>query len=221
MLLSLISYNPTDPSFSFYQTSPQKIHNLLGIFGAYLSDLMFQLFGLGSFLLVLIFFQFSIRLFFTFQLNLKFLNIISWLLLIFSACGILSLGLGRVSLGNFSGNGGGLLGDLISQFLTKYFNIIGAYILLLLVFILSLMVSTGLSFSRSGNYCLKFFFLVKKAVDNLSRNTKRFFLRIRRKKIWQKVFFREKEKNFSPSEENGSQNLEKEPAIIPPAAKIS
>ncbi len=221
MLLSLISYNPTDPSFSFYQTSRQKIHNLLGVTGAYLSDLMLQVFGLGSFLLVLIFFQFSLRVLFTLRLNLRFLNIISSLFLVFSACGILSLGLERVSLGNFSGNGGGLLGDLTSRFLTKYFNIIGAYILLLFAFTLSLMVSTGLSFSRSGNYCLNFFFLVKKGVDSLSRNTKRFFLRIRRKKIWQKVFFREKEKNFSPSEENGSQNLEKEPAIITPASKIS
>ncbi|MBW1679286.1 MAG: DNA translocase FtsK 4TM domain-containing protein, partial [Deltaproteobacteria bacterium] len=46
ILLSLISYNSDDPSFFLYDTEPQKIHNLLGIVGSYISDLMLQVFGL-------------------------------------------------------------------------------------------------------------------------------------------------------------------------------
>src|SRR6185437_15919581 len=51
LLLSLISYRPTDPSFNTVGSS--VAHNWAGIFGATLSDLLFQFEGFAAFCLTL------------------------------------------------------------------------------------------------------------------------------------------------------------------------
>ncbi len=51
ILISLISYHPFDPSLFSVTIPDQKIHNLGGSVGAYLSGLAFYYFGLTSFLL--------------------------------------------------------------------------------------------------------------------------------------------------------------------------
>jgi len=51
LLLSLATYHPSDPSLntSTGVTGPHAVHNLIGPTGAYLSDLMLQVFGLTAF----------------------------------------------------------------------------------------------------------------------------------------------------------------------------
>ena len=49
LFLSLATYSPEDPNFIF--SGSAKVSNLLGIKGSYLSDLLFQSFGLISFLI--------------------------------------------------------------------------------------------------------------------------------------------------------------------------
>ena len=110
ILLSLISYNPEDPSFFFYNSNPQKIDNFLGIVGSYLSALLFQTLGLSSFLLVLLALQLSIRLFLTLQFPLKLLDCFGWVGLMLSTSGILSLTLEKVSLGKGAVQADGFLG---------------------------------------------------------------------------------------------------------------
>ncbi len=51
LILCLYSFHPQDPSFNLYQPVPAKIHNLGGLIGAYLSDILWQVFGFSSFLL--------------------------------------------------------------------------------------------------------------------------------------------------------------------------
>src|SRR5262245_45763475 len=50
--LSLISFNPDDPSFNISRNPsfPDKAHNFIGTFGAYVSDLFLQVLGFASFL---------------------------------------------------------------------------------------------------------------------------------------------------------------------------
>ncbi len=52
MGLSLISFNPEDPSFNISRNPdfPEKAHNFIGTLGAYVSDLFLQLLGFASFL---------------------------------------------------------------------------------------------------------------------------------------------------------------------------
>ena len=49
LLLALISYSPSDPNFIFPQNT--EIHNVLGFYGSYISDLFFQSIGIISYLL--------------------------------------------------------------------------------------------------------------------------------------------------------------------------
>ena len=49
LLLSLITYSPSDPNFIFPENT--KIENLLGYQGSYVSDLFFQSLGLSAFLI--------------------------------------------------------------------------------------------------------------------------------------------------------------------------
>ena len=173
IVLSLLSYHSDDPSFSSYQSSPEKISNLLGVVGSYLSDFIYQFFGLSSFLFALILFQLSLRLFFTLTPPFQFFQGFFWLSLIFSTAGILSLSLGEITIHNFSGNAGGVSGYIISDFLSKYLNQIGASILLLLFFIPSLMAVTKFSFRRAGTLFITFFSFLKKISVRLLKSRKK------------------------------------------------
>ena len=51
LLISLISYSPSDPNFIFPDNT--IIHNLLGFQGSYISDLFFQSIGVIAYLLSL------------------------------------------------------------------------------------------------------------------------------------------------------------------------
>jgi DNA segregation ATPase FtsK/SpoIIIE, S-DNA-T family len=54
LFLSLATYHPADPSLdTATQVSPQAVHNWIGVFGAFLSDLLLQSLGICAFLLPL------------------------------------------------------------------------------------------------------------------------------------------------------------------------
>ncbi|MDQ7031689.1 MAG: DNA translocase FtsK [Desulfonauticus sp.] len=53
--ISLFSYSPSDPSFNSSGFIGKSVHNKAGLIGAYLAGLLFDLFGLGAFLLVAFF----------------------------------------------------------------------------------------------------------------------------------------------------------------------
>lgn len=61
-LLSLLSYHPSDPSFN--QASDSQVLNWMGAAGAYVADPLFQFLGLPAFMLAVLFFIWSLRLFF-------------------------------------------------------------------------------------------------------------------------------------------------------------
>ncbi len=48
LFISLVSYHPFDPSFNT-STSALRVENLTGLLGAYISDLMLQVFGLAAY----------------------------------------------------------------------------------------------------------------------------------------------------------------------------
>ena len=57
--LSLVSYHPIDPSLNSVGNPLSDIHNYCGYVGSFLSDFLYQLFGLQSWLLVYILFHWS------------------------------------------------------------------------------------------------------------------------------------------------------------------
>ena len=61
LLTALLSYSPDDPNFIFQNQN--KINNLLGLKGSYISDLFFQTIGLISFLIPITIFFTGINIF--------------------------------------------------------------------------------------------------------------------------------------------------------------
>jgi S-DNA-T family DNA segregation ATPase FtsK/SpoIIIE len=50
LTLSLISYNPHDPSFNNQPSEPRQPTNLIGLAGSYIADICFQIFGWPAFI---------------------------------------------------------------------------------------------------------------------------------------------------------------------------
>ncbi len=222
MFLSLISYYAKDPSLSYYTNRPQTIHNLLGIIGSCLADLLFQGFGFSAFLLVVAFFHLSVRLFITLKFSFRLLKSLSFLGLMFSTAGLLNLNLGKVTLINFSGNAGGLLGSILSDFLIKYLNKAGSNILLILVLVLSLRLYANFSFIQLGRFIFIGLTFLGKGLLFLFKTGKKIFTQKKADRAETKPL---KKKEPLPlfREREEPQIIQKEPVIIAPPApdKIS
>ena len=63
LFLAVISYTPTDPSLSNYETSTTKISNIGGIIGSYLADILIRFLGLSAYWLPLFLLITSVKLF--------------------------------------------------------------------------------------------------------------------------------------------------------------
>jgi len=144
ILLSLVSYDPTDPSFFFYTSKKiREINNWMGIVGSYLAGFLFEGFGFASFFIPFVMIVFAIS--FVFRLEWKYylIKILGWVGILFATSSLMSLWFRPLYREPLMG---GFLGEIISRILVRYFNRPGATILLILALILSFILGTGLSF---------------------------------------------------------------------------
>ncbi len=146
-VLSLISYHPSDPSFNVsHATRVKVIHNLGGIVGSYLSDLLLQGLGLTSYLIPLAIGTLACFLFLPMPVGMSYGKGVGFLLIILSTATGLGLEVDTIRILGRKVLAGGVLGDLSSRLLERYFNLPGASIIVLVVFIVAISLSTGLSF---------------------------------------------------------------------------
>ena len=145
LLLCLISYHPADPSFNRYVTAVSKPHNLIGSFGSHTADILIRLIGLSAFLLPPFFFILSCRYFKQSGFRHGIAGAFSFAAFLFSTAGIFTLILKELDIYNARLQAGGILGDILTEFLNRYFNYTGAYLLLLLITVISLMILIDLS----------------------------------------------------------------------------
>ena len=157
IFLSLTSYSPEDPNFVFPKNT--EIQNIFGIQGSFISDLLFQSFGLISFL-------FSFTLFFTGINIFKSKNVLLIIENIFYT--ILYSIFGSLFFSVFyknsfwltiNGNGGFLGNFLENTFLFYFININEqiSYYLLIFVIIILFLISINFSISSTLNF-IKFLF---------------------------------------------------------------
>jgi len=135
LLIALISYSPNDPNFIFPSTT--KINNLLGFQGSFTSDLLFQAFGVISYLIPLTLIFTGINIFKLKQIFFSVENIFFGILYIIFGSIFFNLFYNETFEFYINGNGG-FVGEFLSNsFLGKIFLIyenISFYILILLVF---------------------------------------------------------------------------------------
>jgi len=135
LLVALLSYSPNDPNFIFPSTT--KINNLLGFQGSFTSDLLFQAFGVISYLIPLTLIFTGINIFKLKQIFFSVENIFFGILYVIFGSIFFNLFYNETFEFYINGNGG-FVGEFLSNsFLGNIFLIyknISFYILILLVF---------------------------------------------------------------------------------------
>jgi len=148
LILCLYSFHPQDPSFNLYQSVPAKIHNLGGLIGAYLSDILWQVFGCSSFLLPIALLVRGISIFANRNPEHRGLRWIGFGLLVISCATLLNIFIGEVRLFSYEGTAGGVLGRVVGSFLERYLSVVGTSLLVILIFLSSTTLTTGLSLRK-------------------------------------------------------------------------
>ncbi|HEY2989094.1 MAG TPA: DNA translocase FtsK 4TM domain-containing protein [Candidatus Binatia bacterium] len=132
LALSLLSYNPRDRSLSTPSGS-LVTHNWGGPAGAYFADILLQALGLSCYLLPLFLFILCYGLFYDSYEGVRRTKLGGGVLLIWSAATLLSLAR-TVDAG---WQAGGVIGDFTAQRLVAFFGQVGAYVIALPTFLLS------------------------------------------------------------------------------------
>ena len=161
IFIALVSYESSDPAF-FNKSSSTTILNLGGPLGANISDFLFTLIGMGSYLILLIGCVWALQtIFFQDLYNSKikiFVRFISSLILLISFCSILEY--------YFVNNAGGYLGKLIFTNLSGVLGFIGSLIFLVIFIIpasslsfnfswIAVLDFTGTTLLKTGNLALQ------------------------------------------------------------------
>ena len=148
LFLALASYSPLDPSLNSASvlTGSHAARNWIGILGAYLSDIVLQFFGIGSFLLPAFLAMLGARWFRSRAVQSPIAKTLGgiWLLMFVPA-------LLAILPGEFRWMGAipieGLVGRIVGDVLIRYLNVAGAYIVCTTVLAVALYLTTAFSFS--------------------------------------------------------------------------
>ncbi|MDQ5984468.1 MAG: DNA translocase FtsK [Syntrophus sp. SKADARSKE-3] len=150
LLLCLLSFYPLDPSFTHFVAGDVKTHNLIGAFGSYTADIMIRLLGFSALFIPLILFLCAYRYFRepAFTVSRAFAGGFCCFLISFSS--LAALILNQIELLGQKYRAGGIIGYGVQTYLNYYFDVVGSYLLVLLVLILSLMLTMDLSLVTVG-----------------------------------------------------------------------
>ncbi len=148
LFLALASYSPLDPSLNSASilTGSHAARNWIGIFGAYLSDVILQFWGLGSFLLPIFIGMLGMRWFRSRAVQTPIAKTLGgiWLLMFVPALlAILPVQIrwmGAIPIE-------GLVGRIVGDVLIRYLNVAGAYIVCTTILAVALYLTTAFSFS--------------------------------------------------------------------------
>jgi S-DNA-T family DNA segregation ATPase FtsK/SpoIIIE len=146
IFISLVSYSSLDPSLSSVSSLSGDIENLGGPFGAYLSDALFSVIGLGAYLFLTIISFAAVKTLFFYQQTDSLHNAIQITSAIFLISSFSTLCEFYYSGDYFpQSSSGGLVGNLLFTNLSNIFGVVGSLIFIVIFFLAS--VSLTFSFS--------------------------------------------------------------------------
>jgi len=147
LFLSLVSYNPADPSlFSFSSQKIKVINNWMGIVGAYIAGLLFQGVGFPSFLICLVLGLCAFSFILNWEWKYPLVKLGGWTIILLATSSLFSLWMKPLKVYAQDLLVGGFIGEILSRQLVRYFNLPGATILFVVILILGFVLGTGLSF---------------------------------------------------------------------------
>lgn len=151
--LCLFSYSPTDPAINSASNISEP-KNFCGVVGAYLSDILFIVFGIGAYMACAVLFLMSLLQFLGREIRMRVRELLYYCGIVAFSATLLQLRFETVTIHGHAIDGGGIIGELIGQTLASLLNRPGAYIFstasLLLLFTLATKLSlrtiaTGIS----------------------------------------------------------------------------
>ncbi len=145
LTLCLASYSPTDPALNSVSNVPY-VKNWGGLVGAYIADILYIVFGFSSYILVAVLFLVSVLQFMGRSIRLRVREVFFYVGMLTCASALIHLQLSTFSIRGHEVAGGGILGGLLGEVLTHYFNRAGAYIFSSVAFLLLFTLATHLSF---------------------------------------------------------------------------
>lgn len=151
LLLSLFSYDPRDPSPN--SVGPQRDpHNLIGVVGAFVSDVFLQWFGLASLLVPVLLVIVAMRAFSTKDPSFPTRKATGATLLLIAFSGFLAL-FPEIKIGLLTRSyNGGAIGHMIESGLAGFMSTVGAAIVLTVSSVLTLMLTMEISLARIGSW---------------------------------------------------------------------
>jgi S-DNA-T family DNA segregation ATPase FtsK/SpoIIIE len=148
LFLALASYSPLDPSLNSASVldGSHAARNWIGIIGGYLSDIVLQFFGIGSFLLPVFLAMLGVRWFRSRAIQAPIAKSLGALWLLMFVPALLAILPGHLRwMGEIPIEG--LAGRIIGDVLIRYLNVAGAYIVCTTVLAVALYLTTAFSFS--------------------------------------------------------------------------
>ncbi len=208
LLVSLISYNPEDPSWA--TSSGKKISNFGGRVGASLAEAFLQFLGVAALFFPAAFFYLGIRSSLPGEKDPLWIKIIEFILFTLIIAAILSLFWDTIHWSGAQMAAGGLAGSLVSGFLTRYFNHLGSFLILLVCLLVIFIFSTHISLREIFDYISRFFqFLFKEVRIRIVHYQKE----KQREKMRKKVI-----KKYAPAEKSKIPSESKAPGQAAPPA---
>ena len=151
LLLALLTYSPVDPAFSV-TGGDGHVENRMGPAGAWFADLAFLLFGQSAYLFPLLVLLAGVFLFRSSELppNGQLIwRSAGFVLVIATSSGLATL---HFAAGDMRETAGGILGQLVGGGLEHGFGLLGATVLLLVLWLAAVSLSTGVSWVAVMDY---------------------------------------------------------------------
>ncbi len=152
LALTLIRYNPADPGIGDASIGVVEIHNLGGVIGAKVSNLMVQFIGCAAFAFPLVLVYCARLLFFRREVRHLWWKLAAFLPWMVALAAIIDLVWGKIAVLGTELDSGGFLGAVISSALVSLFNRPGAAIVLVMMWILLTMLTTGGSLAAAARW---------------------------------------------------------------------
>ena len=148
MLLALLTFHPSDPGFTHTGAIGSKLHNQIGIAGAWFSDIAFYLFGMPAYLFPAMVMLAGWLLFAQrdnvepIEKTVVVYKFSGFLLALLTSCGLATLHFAQPDLRE---SAGGVVGQLIGGGLAANLGLLGATLLMLALWLASISLLTGVS----------------------------------------------------------------------------
>jgi len=147
-LISLVTYEPTDPVWFFTTDAVHPPANFVGRVGAFLSELSFQLLGYGAYLIPAAMAWAGWYYFWCLPFDAIYTKGFGIMLLLACSSAFLSLVFGSADVSGKTFDAGGSIGAWLGAWSAEYLNRTGSIIVILTCIVLSVILSTQFSFGR-------------------------------------------------------------------------